>query len=135
VANTGNVKLRGLELLAPAFAGSSSDNTITCTHSDDGSAWNDPDLAASSSLSCSDSFSFSQDAIEAGDISPAVTATAANLAAAVTVDLPPISVPNTPALSITIDAVSCAPPSNAGKGARMVDSACSGVLSVITTPA
>jgi hypothetical protein len=118
VTHTGNVKLRGLQLLVPAFAGSSSDNTITCTYTSDGSAWTASDLAANSSLSCSGSFSFSQDAIEAGHISADVSAAAANLAAPVNAALPSIAVPNTPALSVAIDTASCVAPSNAGMGAR-----------------
>jgi hypothetical protein len=114
VINTGNVKLRGVQLLVPAFAGSSNNNTITCTHTSDGSTWTASELAATSSLSCSGSFSFSQDAIEAGDLSPVVSAAAANLAAAVTMALPAIAVPNTPALSVAVDMSSCVAPSNAG---------------------
>jgi hypothetical protein len=115
VTNTGNVKLRGLQLLVPLLAGDSSDNSITCVTSSTGSAWTPgSNFAANSSLSCSGSFSFSQDAIEAGGISPALTAAAANLAAAVTVALPAIAVVNAPSLSVSVDTSSCAKPDNAG---------------------
>jgi hypothetical protein len=106
-------------LLAPLFAGNSSDSTVTCMHSSNNSPWVGSDLAAGDSLSCSGSFSFSQDAIEAGDLSPAVTATAANLAAAVTQPLPAISVPNSPSLSVAIDTPTCVPPTDAGMLCRL----------------
>jgi hypothetical protein len=116
VANTGNVKLRGVQLLVPALAGNSSDSSISCTADGAGSAWTVGSIiAAGSSLSCAGSFSFDQDAIEAGDRSPAVTATAANLAAAVSQPLPAINVPSTPSLSVTVDTTSCTKPDNAGE--------------------
>jgi hypothetical protein len=115
VANTGNVKLRGLQLLVPAFAGNSSDDSIVCTYAATPNVWTaGSDLAANSSMSCSGSFSFSQDAIEAGHISPDVSAAAANRAATVTSPLRSIAVPNNPTLAVTIDANSCQAPNNAG---------------------
>jgi hypothetical protein len=98
------------------MAGNSSDDTIICNYAADSTAWlHGSDLAAGSSLSCSGSFSFSQDAIEAGDISPAVTATAANLAAGpVTEPLPPISVLSTPSVSATVGTSICTVPTHAG---------------------
>jgi hypothetical protein len=113
--NTGNVKLRGMQLLVPALAGNSNDSSIACTFADSTSWTHGSDLAAGSSLSCAGSFSFDQDAIEAGDRSPAVTATAANLAAAVSQPLPAISVPNTPSLAVTVDTTSCSTPNDAGE--------------------
>eukprot|EP00883_Tetradesmus_obliquus_P004983 jgi/Sobl393_1/1538/SZX64938.1 len=98
VYNSGNVKLRSLQLLAPALAGNSNDSSISCSYADSSSWTAASDLAAGASLSCSGSFSFNQDAIEAGDLSPLVTATADNLAAAVIEPLPAIAVPNTPSL-------------------------------------
>jgi hypothetical protein len=116
VTNTGNLKLRGLQLLVPAFAGNSSDSSISCTYTATNTAWPaDSDLAAGATLSCAGSFSFDQDAIDAGDRSLAVTATAANLAAAATAPLPNIAVPNNPALSVSINAGSCQAPNNAGE--------------------
>jgi hypothetical protein len=115
VSNTGNVKLRGLLLHVPQLAGDSNESSITCTTTGAGSSWAPgSDLAAGGSLSCSGTFSFSQDAIEAGDLSPAVTTTAANLAAAVTQPLPAISVPNSPSLSVAVDTASCIKPDDAG---------------------
>jgi hypothetical protein len=115
VTNTGNVKLRGLQLFVPPLAKDSSDNSIICTISSTGSAWTAGSiLAANSSLSCSGSFSFSQDAIEVGHISPVVTVAGVNLAAAVSMPLPTISVPNTPSLSVSVDTSSCVKPENAG---------------------
>jgi hypothetical protein len=114
VTNTGNVKLHGLQLLVPALAGNSSASSISCIYTTDGATWTGPDLAAGSSLSCAGSFSFNQDAIEASDRSPAVTATATNLAAAVSQPLPAISVPNTPSLLVTVDTTSCTVPQIAG---------------------
>jgi hypothetical protein len=120
VINTGNVKLRGLQLLVPALAGNSSDSSISCIHINGGASWTGSDLAAGSRLSCAGSFSFDQDAIEAGDRSPAVTATATNLAAAVSQPLPAISVPNTPSLSVIVDTASCVTPTNAGMQCRLI---------------
>jgi hypothetical protein len=114
IVNNGNVKLRGVQLLVPALAGSSNDSSLVCAYADSTIWTHGSDLAAGGSLSCSGAFSFSQDSIEAGDLSPAVTATAANLAAAVTQPLPAISVPNSPSLSITVDTSSCTRPESAG---------------------
>jgi hypothetical protein len=106
--NSGNVKLRGLQVVVPVLSGNSSDGSITCSDSTTGNSWTaGSNLAANSSLSCSGSFSFSQDAIEAGHISPDVTAAAANLAAAVTVALPIITVPSLPELLVTVDTSGC----------------------------
>ncbi|KAF6258162.1 hypothetical protein COO60DRAFT_1639414, partial [Scenedesmus sp. NREL 46B-D3] len=95
LTNTGNVKLRGLQLLVPALDGNSSESTIICSYATDSGRWAPgSDLVPGSSLSCSGSFSFDQDAIEAGDLSPAVVATVANLATGpVTEPLPTISLP------------------------------------------
>lgn len=114
VTNSGNVRLRGLQLLVPALAGSSNDSSISCTYGDSSSWTAGSDLAAGAILSCRGSFSFNQDAIDAGDLSPAVTATAANLAAAVTEPLPAIAVTNTPSLEVTVDTSSCTKPNDAG---------------------
>jgi hypothetical protein len=120
LVNSGNVKLRGLQAVVPALSGNSSDGSITCIDSTSGNSWTaGSDLAADSSLSCSGSFSFSQDAIEAGDISPAVAATAANLAASVTVDLPVIAVPSTPELLVTLDTSGCTLPQYAGESLNL----------------
>lgn len=120
MTNTGNVKLRGLQLLVPALAGDNNSDTIRCNYANGGDFWIVPDLAAAASLSCSGSFNVDQGAIEAGDLSPAVIATAANLAAGpVTASLPAISVPNTPSLSVSVDAARCVPPTQAGMGRDM----------------
>jgi hypothetical protein len=114
IFNTGNVKLHSVQLSAPALAGNSNDSSISCTYADSTAWLHGSDLAANSSLSCSGSFSFSQDAIEAGHISPDVSAAAANLAAAVSVAMPAIAVLNTPSLTVAVDTTSCSRPANAG---------------------
>jgi hypothetical protein len=114
--NSGNVKLRGLQVVVPTLSGNSSDGSITCVDTTTGNSWTAAsDLAANSSLSCSGSFSFSQDAIEAGHISPDVSAAAANLAAAVIVALPTITVPSLPELLVTVDTSGCTLPQFAGE--------------------
>lgn len=116
VVNTGNVKLRGLQVLVPLLAGNSSDGSITCTESTSGNTWlPGTDRASGASLSCSGSYVFNQAAIEAGDISPVVTATAANLPAAITVAVPTITVPSMPRLQVTVDTTGCTLPQSAGE--------------------
>jgi hypothetical protein len=113
--NTGNVELRGLQVVVPVLSGNSSDGSITCVDPTTGDSWPAAsDLAANSSLSCGGSFSFSQDAIEAGDLSPEVSAAAANLAAPVSVALPVITVPSLPELLVTVDTSGCTLPQLAG---------------------
>lgn len=115
VANTGNVKLRGLQLSVPVLGGDSSDSSISCSVSGLGSTWTaGSNLAADASLLCSGTYSFDQDAIEAGDLSPAINATATNLAAVVAAPLPAISVPLLPSLSVTVDTSTCNKPEHAG---------------------
>jgi hypothetical protein len=128
IYNAGNVQLRSVQLSVPALAGDSNDSSIACTYADSTSWLHSSDLAANSSLSCSGSFSFSQDAIEAGHISPDVSAAAANLAAPVTVALPAIAVPNTPSLTVAIDTTGCTKPVNAGRNrllSMVPDATCS----------
>jgi hypothetical protein len=120
MVNSGNVKFRGLQLMVPLLSGNSSDGSITCTDTTSGNPWAAAAaLASGSSLSCSGSYTLNQDAIEAGDVSPVVTATAANLAAAVTVALPTIAVPSMPQLQVTVDTTGCTLPQNAGACAKL----------------
>lgn len=116
VVNSGNVKLRGLQFLVPLLAGNSSDGSITCAESTSSNIWSPgTDLASGASLSCSGSYVFNQAAIEAGDISPVVTATASNLAAAVIVAVPTIAVPSMPQLQVAVDTTGCTLPQSAGE--------------------
>lgn len=111
--NTGNVKLRGLQLVVPALSGSSTTGTVPCT--DASGAWlTAPDLSPGGILVCNGSYSFSQPAIEQGSLYPTATATATNLLGAATADLPAISVPNVPSLSVNVDTSGCSKPSMAG---------------------
>jgi hypothetical protein len=124
LVNSGNVKLRGLQLVVPKLAGNSSDGSITCTDTTSGNSWlAGTDLASNASLSCSGSYTLNQDAIEAGDLSPVAIVTAANLANAVTAALPSITVPSMPQLLANVDTAGCTMPQSAGECAVVLEHA------------
>lgn len=108
------MKLRGVQLAVPELSGSTSNGSIACVEASTSDAWlAGSDLGANSSLVCTGSYTFDQDAIELGDEFGHVSVSASNLDE-VTADLPAISVPNTPSLSVTVDTSGCSKPSNAG---------------------
>lgn len=116
VVNSGNVKLRSMQLALPTLSGSTSNGTMTCMEANSSSPWADfPHLPAAGSLACSGSYIFDQDAIERGSLRPMVIATAANLAQAVSVELPEVGIDNAPSFLVKIDTPTCRPPAIAGE--------------------
>lgn len=115
LANSGNVKLRALQVVVPELGGNSSLNTITCLMKS--AAWPaNGDLEVGQQLVCSSSFAFTQVTVEAGDITAMGVVTASNLVQR-TVALPAILVANRPSLTVTVDPSSCVVPSRAGERA------------------
>lgn len=115
LANSGNVKLRAVEVLVSQPAGNSSAGSITCVDASTNTSWPaGSDLPVGGILNCTGSYTFTQDAIEVGDVHPVATVTAANVTVPFTVSLPSISVPNTPSISVILHTASCIKPTQAG---------------------
>lgn len=124
VANTGNTKLRGVQLAVPLLAGSTTDS-IVCVYGGTGATWSDaPHLPAAGRLECIGSYTFDQDAIERGSFTPNVQVAADNLETVITADLPAINVANTPSLSMDVDTNSCSKPQTAGNHPKHIRQVC-----------
>lgn len=117
VLNSGNVKQRSIVLDLPQLEGTStgSNITISCVDPVSSAAWTTADLPAGASLACSGRYILDQDAIEAGDLNPVVTATSLDLpSGSVVTSLPTVLAPNTPSLSVDLDTATCTLPARAG---------------------
>lgn len=117
VNNTGNVKLRKLQLTVPELHGSGSLGSITCEDASTSTSWAaGGSVPAGSSLMCTGAYTYQQDDIELGNTSAVVSIAAKNLAEQIQGVLPVIEVPNKPSLSLEL-VPSCSKPTRAGKGA------------------
>lgn len=117
VMNNGNVKQRSIALDLPQLAGTSTGSSITisCVDPVSRAAWTTADLPAGASLACSGHYTLGQDAIEAGDLNPVLTASSLDLPSGPLVtSLPTVTVPNTPSLFVSVDTAACTLPARAG---------------------
>jgi hypothetical protein len=102
--NGGNNHLREVMVTVPGLG------TLTCSH--DAAAVTLPtDLLVGSSLTCSGSFAFSQDALEAGSRNFSAAGTASNLGAAEAAsNVVEVVVAASPQLQLDVDALNCSRP-------------------------
>lgn len=114
VHNTGNVKLRTVQLAVPELSGSTSHGSIVCVDASTNGPWAAyPDLPAGGMLVCTGTYVPDQDAVESGDLHANAVLTATNLND-LTTTLPPVTVPNVPGLSVVVDTATCEKPTFAG---------------------
>lgn len=110
--NSGNVKLRALDVGIAGSLANASIGAMTCTVGSE--AWlSDGDLTVGQQLVCSTSFTLSQETVEAGGLSPVAVVKAINMTQT-DLDLPSFTVINRPSLSATVDSASCSVPNKAG---------------------
>lgn len=101
--NTGNVKLRNMALL---LSDTRVQDALACTPATLPAA-----SLVSSVTTCTSTYTFTQDDIEAGDFVLRGNAIAADLAANATLADITVTVPNTPQVQLTLDNSTCAAPS------------------------
>jgi hypothetical protein len=100
--NTGNAKLRNVDI---TLADTTADASMLCTPAVPASA-----LAVGDSISCTSTRTFTQGEIEAGSFQLTGSATAADVINSVTSSSITVTLPNSPALSLTISNSACSNP-------------------------
>lgn len=115
LVNTGNVKLRGLQMAINHVYNSALLTSLLCVDTNSTEPWlTGGNLTVGQEVRCNTSYTFDQNSVESGDVTAALAYQAANLPPTTT-SFDKILVPNTPAATLLVDAAECTPPNKAGQ--------------------
>lgn len=115
LVNTGNVKLRGLQMEVDQVYNSALLTSLLCVDTNSTEPWlTGGNLTVGQEVRCNTSYIFDQNSIESGDVTAALVSQAANLPSTTT-KFDKVLVPNTPAATLLVDAAECTSPNKAGQ--------------------